>query len=173
MSESGLHPPKLKTKVIIRQRKNVLYQVTYEILELFHAPNMSTVGKTLYAGLIETQAIDEVTLCYFSKNRTVEFYIEISYDWDTYELLINTSRSDIEVNSKISSIDQFIGRKYAFEKIYKMVLSTTVISSKEVSYAINSARESLLENKVGGFHPIKKGILIKPNSRKLSILPKS
>lgn len=154
MSNIKLDSPKIETKINIRQRKNVLYQVTYELLEIFHAPHMSTVGKTLYAGLIDTQAIDEVTLTYYGKKRSVEFYINIAYDWATYEVLISSSRKDIKVDSRISSIDQFVGRKRAFREVYKMILSTMKLYSKEVSYNINPKRESKLVKIVGEFQPI-------------------
>ena len=155
MSNIELTPPKIEAKINIRQRKNVLYQVTYELLEIFHAPHMTRIGKIWYAGLIDTQAIDKVTLTYFGEKRSVEFYIDFAYDWDTYEVLISSSRKDIKVDSRISSIDQFIGRKLAFEKIYKMILSTMNLHSKEVTYSINPRREPVLEKIVGKFHPAK------------------
>lgn len=154
MASVTVDPPKVKTKVNVRQRKNVLYQVTYELLKIFHAPHMKSIGKTLYAGLIDTQAINRVTLAYLGKGRKVEFYINFIYDWNTYEVLINTSRKDIEMDSKINSIDQFIGRKLAFEAIYKMILSTINVYSKEVMYSINPKREPELEKIVGKFCPI-------------------
>lgn len=154
MNSIKLDPPKIEPKISIRQRKNVLYQVTYELLDIFRAPHMGIVGKTLYAGLIDIQAIEQVTLTYYGRDRSVEFYLKVAYDWDTYEVLISSSRKDIKVDYRISSIDQFVGRKLAFEKIYKMILSTTNFYSKEVSYIINSERESDLEKKVGKFCPI-------------------
>lgn len=155
MSSIKLAPPKIDPKINIRQRKNVLYQVTYELLKIFHAPNMREVGEILYAGLIDTQAIEKVTLTYYGKGSSKEFWIVVAYDWNTYEVLISSSRKDIGVDSRISSIDQFLGRKLAFEEIYKLLLLTLNLHSKEVSYAINSQREPALEQIVGKFYPIK------------------
>ena len=153
MTKVEVNPPKVKTTVNVRQRKNVLYQVTYGLLKIFHAPHMKRVGEILYAGLIDIQALDGVCLTYLGKGRTVEFFIKFCYDWNTYEVLISTSRKEIEVDPKISSIDQFIGRMQAFKAIHKLVLSTTDIYSKEVTYFINSELEAELEKIVGKFSP--------------------
>lgn len=149
MSDIKINPPKIKTSLNLMERKNVLYQVAYELFSIFEAPKMRHVSKVLYSGIIRMQAINSVCLRFFSKEKEVVFFLELIFDWETYEVLINTSRRDIEVIPRISSLDQFIGRKLSFQYLYNYLLRCLDIHKRIVFYDIPDNKIKSLEKFIG------------------------
>lgn len=131
--KTTLSKPNLSVKSI--SRVSAIYNICYEILKIFKAPKHAY--KTLYSGIIQEQALQGIILRYISPDDIIEFELKLTIDWNLHHVIVQTAKgSQVQVNKRLSSVEQFVGNKEGFKQLYKHIIRTKRIKKKKIYYPL-------------------------------------